>query len=125
VGTGLLFGLLHVVTGPDHLSALATLSAGESPCAAFALGIRWGLGHSSGLVVVTICFLVLGSTVINLDDIGRIGDLIVACVLMLLGAYGVYYAVSTYKNAKARQDEELLNNHNLTDDAEVETGTAL
>ncbi|GAB9476046.1 hypothetical protein Gpo141_00013119, partial [Globisporangium polare] len=28
--TGMFFGLIHVLTGPDHLSALATLSAGSS-----------------------------------------------------------------------------------------------
>jgi len=38
---GAFMGAAHVVS-PDHLSALATLSAG--------LGVRWGLGHSLGMV---------------------------------------------------------------------------
>ena len=63
VGIGMLFGMLHVVTGPDHLSAIATLSAGMQKRDAFALGIRWGLGHSSGLLLVAGIFLVLGSSV--------------------------------------------------------------
>ena len=73
VGTGIIMGTLHVLTGPDHLSALATLSATDlssrskpnemdalvssppqSPCdyRAFLLGVRWGIGHSVGLLIV-------------------------------------------------------------------------
>lgn len=56
IGTGLLMGLVHVLSGPDHLSALATLSVGNS-WKAFYLGIRWGLGHSTGLVLIAAIFL--------------------------------------------------------------------
>ena len=46
-------GIVHVLTGPDHLSAIATLSANVGHTgAAFGLGVRWGLGHSTGLLLV-------------------------------------------------------------------------
>ena len=45
---GGVMGLGHVLS-PDHLSALATLSAGGG-AEAFRLGVRWGLGHSIGMV---------------------------------------------------------------------------
>ena len=45
---GGVMGLGHVLS-PDHLSALATLSAGGG-VEAFRLGVRWGLGHSIGMV---------------------------------------------------------------------------
>jgi hypothetical protein len=45
--TGVLMGVIHVLAGPDHLSALATLSVGSSWRAAL-LGVRWGIGHSTG-----------------------------------------------------------------------------
>jgi len=48
IGKGIAMGILHVLTGPDHLSALATLSANVGQCRAFGLGVRWGLGHSAG-----------------------------------------------------------------------------
>ena len=40
-------GALHVVTGPDHLSAISQLAAGQpgSRWRAAWLGLRWGLGH--------------------------------------------------------------------------------
>jgi hypothetical protein len=49
-------GIVHVLSGPDHLSALATLSVGGS-WQAFWLGIRWGLGHASGLMIIATIFL--------------------------------------------------------------------
>jgi len=48
---GILAGLLHVFTGPDHLAALAPLSL-QAKRRAWAVGFRWGLGHSSGVLVV-------------------------------------------------------------------------
>jgi hypothetical protein len=70
IGVGVLFGFLHVVTGPDHLSVLATLAAGYKRSQAFALGLQWGIGHSSGLLVVAACFLILGQQV-DLEKIGQ------------------------------------------------------
>ena len=52
IGTGLLFGFLHVISSPDHLSALSTISANIGNCKAFTYGIRWGIGHSLGLIIV-------------------------------------------------------------------------
>ena len=49
-------GVVHVLTGPDHLSALATLYSNGS-WKAFVLGVRWGLGHSTGLILVALIFL--------------------------------------------------------------------
>jgi hypothetical protein len=45
--TGGSLGVLHVLAGPDHLSALAALSVGSS-WRAINLGIKWGIGHSTG-----------------------------------------------------------------------------
>lgn len=46
VAKGVGFGALHVLAGPDHLSALATLSVGSS-YRAFSVGIRWVCPHIS------------------------------------------------------------------------------
>ena len=37
---GLLMGVIHVVTGADHLSAVATLSCGNDRYAATVAGVR-------------------------------------------------------------------------------------
>eukprot|EP00522_Entomoneis_paludosa_P008208 CAMPEP_0172454656 /NCGR_PEP_ID=MMETSP1065-20121228/11579_1 /TAXON_ID=265537 /ORGANISM="Amphiprora paludosa, Strain CCMP125" /LENGTH=324 /DNA_ID=CAMNT_0013207017 /DNA_START=97 /DNA_END=1068 /DNA_ORIENTATION=+ len=99
VGTAVTLGVVHVLTGPDHLSAIATLSAnvGNSNGMAFWLGIRWGIGHSTGLLVVGTVFIVLSlSSTSGDDDVIEIPDKIssffeslVGIFMLLLGAYGV------------------------------------
>eukprot|EP00563_Minutocellus_polymorphus_P013573 CAMPEP_0181048806 /NCGR_PEP_ID=MMETSP1070-20121207/15633_1 /TAXON_ID=265543 /ORGANISM="Minutocellus polymorphus, Strain NH13" /LENGTH=329 /DNA_ID=CAMNT_0023127617 /DNA_START=263 /DNA_END=1252 /DNA_ORIENTATION=- len=90
-------GTLHVLTGPDHLSALATLSANVGNCAAFSLGVQWGLGHSTGLIIV-------GSALIAASDSGaeevvvpellsKILESVVGVFMLLLGMYGVTKAI--------------------------------
>lgn len=39
------------------MSAVAALTAGDHYTKAFAAGVRWGLGHSTGLFVVAVIFL--------------------------------------------------------------------
>jgi hypothetical protein len=39
IATGIVLGCVHVLTGPDHLSALATLSNNAQACHAFRLGV--------------------------------------------------------------------------------------
>ena len=56
LGLGLGMGVVHVLSGPDHLSALATLAV-DGKLRAFWLGVRWGLGHSLGLLVIAVTFI--------------------------------------------------------------------
>ena len=49
--SGLAAGAAHVVTGPDHLAALAPIAV-QDPGRAARLGLRWGLGHGLGVVVL-------------------------------------------------------------------------
>lgn len=46
--SGLFAGVLHVVSGPDHLAAIAPLSV-RTPGHAPALGAAWGIGHGGGI----------------------------------------------------------------------------
>ena len=56
--TGFLAGLLHVLAGPDHLAAIAPLAV-DGARRAWITGLRWGLGHASGVVVVGVLSLLL------------------------------------------------------------------
>lgn len=58
---GMLMGTCHLLTGPDHLAAMATIcgiymrsnrSSGSSRFESFMLGIKWGIGNSIGLLIV-------------------------------------------------------------------------
>ena len=61
-------GIVHVLTGPDHLSAIATLSVNVGNFRAFWYGIRWGVGHSIGLIVVGSFFITLENMHYNKEE---------------------------------------------------------
>jgi len=44
-------GIVHVLTGPDHVAALTQISCGTR-LKGFWLGVRWGFGHSLGLLLM-------------------------------------------------------------------------
>ena len=84
---GLVAGLLHVYSGPDHLAALAPLSlrAGRR---AWAVGLRWGLGHASGVLVVAAIAFGLRQ-VVRLDSLAGWGERLVGATLIVLGLWGL------------------------------------
>lgn len=100
--TGLSLGVLHVLAGPDHLSALATLSVGNS-WKAMALGVRWGLGHSTGLVVVAVIFISLKGE-LDLTRIGQFSNTILGIFMITIGFYGVIGAFRTYGEKRLKRD---------------------
>lgn len=98
--TGMLFGLIHVLTGPDHLSALATLSAGSS-WRSFALGIRWGCGHSIGLIVMAVVFIALDGK-LDFSVLNVVTDVLVGVFMVALGVYGVNEGVKKSRRSRRR-----------------------
>lgn len=104
VSTGFTLGLVHVLAGPDHLSALAALAVGTS-WRAFMLGVRWGIGHSTGLVVVAIVFISMKGD-LDLRTLGRYCDSIVGIFMIGLGCYGVVGALKMYREKKAKRDPD-------------------
>jgi hypothetical protein len=62
--SGLVAGSIHVVSGPDHLTAVAPLSV-RHPNHARAMGFKWGLGHASGVIFVGLLALFVRPTLPN------------------------------------------------------------
>lgn len=75
------------------MSALAALTASVPPCEAFLAGVRWGLGHSAGLLLVTAVFLGVGEENMDLDKIGSYCDWIVGFLMVVLGCWTMYGAL--------------------------------
>ena len=55
---GFTAGFVHVLSGPDHLSAITPLSV-DNPEHSAASGLRWGLGHTFGLCTLGLLALLL------------------------------------------------------------------
>jgi hypothetical protein len=81
--SGILAGLLHVLSGPDHLAAVLPLAA-RSPQHGRAVGAVWGLGHGGGMLA----WLALAwafQRVLPIELISGAAELLVGLSLVALG----------------------------------------
>jgi high-affinity nickel permease len=90
--TGLLLGCWHVVSGPDHLAAISTLAtASNDRRAGTRVGLAWGLGHASGVWLVGLSLLALGS-LIPLELVGAWSERLVGFAIIGVGVWGLVRA---------------------------------
>lgn len=83
--TGALAGLFHVLSGPDHLAAVAPLAV-ERP-AGWRAGWTWGLGHASGVVAVALLAVLLREAMPPIESISLWGERIVGGALIGVGLW--------------------------------------
>jgi ABC-type nickel/cobalt efflux system permease component RcnA len=83
-GVALLLGLRHA-TDPDHLVAVSTLLATETDRPtrrATRLGLAWGAGHATALLVLGTPVVLLGAHLPA--RVQQVADVLVGCVIMTL-----------------------------------------
>lgn len=85
-------GLIHVLSGPDHLAAIAPL-ASDGRKRFWATGALWGLGHSSGVFVVGLAALAFRNW-LPIDAVSSWSERIVGVVLIAIGLWGLRRALS-------------------------------
>lgn len=88
---GFAAGAGHVLAGPDHLGAVAPLAA-RLHQSAWKSGLRWGLGHTAGVLIVGVLFLALRE-VLPIDLISGWSERLVGVVLIAIGAWGLRTAL--------------------------------
>jgi len=86
--SGLIASAVHVVTGPDHLAAVTPLAI-ESKRKAWLIGIFWGFGHVTGMMLIGILFY-LFRDIIPIDQISAVSEQIVGAVLIIIGLWALY-----------------------------------
>ena len=87
---GVVAGFSHVITGPDHVAALAPFSV-EAQRRAWTVGLRWGAGHAAGIVAVALVF-VFAADWLNVARLADVGDYLVGGVLVAVGGWGLLHA---------------------------------
>jgi sulfite exporter TauE/SafE len=92
--SGFLAGCIHVFSGPDHLAAVAPLSVGRRR-RAWQLGVRWGLGHASGVLVLGALSLLLRNA-LPLASISSWTERLVGVVLIGIGIWGLRKALTQH-----------------------------
>ena len=85
---GLAAGFLHVLAGPDHLAAVAPLAVSNAR-AAWRSGLVWGLGHTSGVMLVGTLLLAFRE-LLPLDALSAWSERGVGVALVALGAWGLW-----------------------------------
>lgn len=87
IATGLAAGLIHVVSGPDHLAAVLPFAV-DAPKRSFKLGVFWGLGHGLGVIILGVAFLLLRE-VAPIERVSQFSELLVGVLLVGLGIWAV------------------------------------
>ncbi len=89
--TGLLAGFTHVLSGPDHLAAVAPLAV-RSHQASWRTGLRWGFGHSAGVAVVGVLAFALRGA-LPLEKISGWSERLVGVLLLGIGGWALRQAL--------------------------------
>ena len=93
---GLLLGVIHVLTGADHLSAISLITLNKNMRESFFAGITWGAGHCIGLSVIAAIFFGLDYKYNFLENEMSVADKIVGFFMTSLGCYGFYSTRKIY-----------------------------
>jgi len=100
---GIAAGLVHVLTGPDHLAALTPLAAAR-PRQSVRAGVEWGLGHTGGVALVALLGILLRG-VLPLDRLSSWSERGVGVVLIAIGIWGLRSALSSRVHAHVHDHE--------------------
>src|SRR5262245_9420399 len=88
---GTLAGVVHVLSGPDHLAAVALLANdGRS----WRAGAVWGLGHSIGVMAVGLLALLLRGW-LPVASLSSWSERMAGLVLIGIGVWGLHRAFAT------------------------------
>jgi ABC-type nickel/cobalt efflux system permease component RcnA len=106
---GLVAGMLHVLSGPDHLAAVAPLVA-DGRGRRWLTGFLWGLGHTSGVLAVGVLALLLRG-VLPIDHISAWSERIVGIALIGVGLWGLVRAARTRLHVHAHAHDGSTHTH--------------
>jgi hypothetical protein len=101
---GLSLGLLHVVTGPDHLGAIAPMASVQRQ-RVWSIGLRWGLGHSLGVLSIALLAAFIAHMTM-IDVISHVSERFVGIMLIAIAAWGLwrfYHAQQPHQPRKAQE----------------------
>jgi hypothetical protein len=108
-GAGLAAGLVHVLTGPDHLTAVAPLSAARA-APGWRVGAAWGVGHSFGVAVLA-AIAIAARGWLRPDWVSVVSERLVGVVLIGLGCWGIGRVLARFTASREHRHGETLHSH--------------
>ena len=85
--TGFAAGAVHVVSGADHMVAMAPSSV-RKPTVALIDGLAWGIGHSAGVLILSILGI-LAKDLINIELMSSYAEFLVGISLLIVGLLAI------------------------------------
>lgn len=107
--SGLLAGTIHVVSGPDHLAAVAPLAL-DTKRGAWKVGLRWGFGHASGVIVIGLLSVLLRG-ILPVDLLSGWAERFVGIVLIGIGLWGLKRAYSAHVHEHPHEHDDSSHSH--------------
>ncbi len=95
---GITASILHVISGPDHLAAVTPLAI-ETRRKVWKIGLLWGFGHLTGMLLIGLLFLMF-KEFIPLEQISEHSELLVGVVLIAIGLWALFSLFYKNKNHK-------------------------
>ena len=86
--TGALAGFVHVLSGPDHLAAVAPIAVADRE-RGWVSGWTWGFGHASGVVLVAVLAVLLRDVLPPVQVISAWSERIVGAALIAVGLWAL------------------------------------
>jgi len=91
--SGALAGVVHVLAGPDHLAAVAPMALADGR-RGWQSGFTWGLGHTSGVVLVAALAVLLREALPPVDVIASWSERLVGGALIAVGLWALRRALA-------------------------------
>jgi hypothetical protein len=107
---GVIAGVVHVLMGPDHLAAIAPLAVADR-ARSWRTGIRWGLGHSAGVLGVALLVL-LARHALDIEAMSSHGEVAVGLVMVGIGVWGIRAVLRQPEpDGRPRHDHRQVGSH--------------
>ncbi|MFO0836791.1 MAG: hypothetical protein U0638_17660 [Phycisphaerales bacterium] len=107
--TGLAAGGTHVVTGPDHMAAVAPLAI-DSKRKSWKAGLMWGIGHSMGAWTLAVLAMIFREA-IPVDLVSSWSERLVGVVLIGIGIWALRRALRGHLHAHSHAHDGHTHTH--------------
>ncbi|MBX3184197.1 MAG: hypothetical protein KF915_16340 [Polyangiaceae bacterium] len=97
IAAGLAGGVIHAMSGPDHVAAVAPLTL-DGRRSGLVLGLIWGLGHGAGVAVIG-AVLWLAKGAVPIDTASAWAEFLVGFLLIGMGAWAGYRGLKLHRQA--------------------------
>lgn len=101
LGLGLLAGVHHALSGPDHMAGVAPLAA-QNGREGWRVGLGWGLGHAAGAILAALVALILREQLPGVEtSLSAVSETLVGMLLCAVGLLGLRRALGWRSRAHA------------------------